>query len=46
LKDFGMSRWNDTAIFAARNSKNNVFFFEAKGVPLTPALAGKLYLKG
>jgi hypothetical protein len=45
LKDFGMSRWNDTALFAARNSKNGVFL-EAKGDPLTTALEGKLYLKG
>ena len=41
-----MSRWNDTALFAARNSKNDVFFLEAKGDPLTTALEGKLYLKG
>jgi hypothetical protein len=42
-----MSRWNDTAIFAARNSKNDgLVFFEAKGDPLTTALEGKLYLKG
>ena len=26
--------------------QRTMFFFEAKGVPLTPALAGKLYLKG